>query len=366
MLYYILETRQSNPSSGPARQELRRKARRNPFSPSGQPPASLAFVNSFDGGTGMSILHRTKPQLARNGPVVLFDTAMTIAADVATLLDQFHAKRPVRAWSLIITLYGDAIVPRGGSLWLGSLSEIMALFRVDAGHVRTAMSRLTADGWLKRVKAGRNSYYRLTQREEGGFTAATQRIYFADEPDFNGRLRLALLGSGVVAAVRPALERAGFAALTPAIFIAFNEPAAKLPKSGGLFLLHAEADDSARALAAAAWKLDPIARHYRDFIARFAPLDAALVKRSRVEGDDALVARILLIHEFRRVVLRDPGLPAALLPADWPGAAARQLAGRLYRKLVDDSEAYLDAHAQDEKGPLPATKGSLRSRFASK
>ena len=291
---------------------------------------------------------------------------MPIATAVAALLDQFHTRRPMRAWSLIITLYGDAIVPRGGSLWLGSLSEIMALFRVDAGHVRTAMSRLTADGWLKRVKVGRNSYYRLTRREEGSFTAATRRIYFADEPDFDGRLRLALLGPGVAASVRPALERAGFAALTPAAFVACNEPSAKLPKADALFLLHAEADDTARALAVAAWKLAPISQHYRDFIVRFAPLDAALGKPGRIEAEDALVARVLLIHEFRRVVLRDPGLPAALLPAGWPGAAARQLAGRLYRKLAADSERYLDANAQDENGPLPAAEPDSRARFSPK
>ncbi|MDO8878637.1 MAG: PaaX family transcriptional regulator C-terminal domain-containing protein [Pseudolabrys sp.] len=321
---------------------------------------------SRDAGTGMSTMHQRKPQLAGNGSVVLFDTAMTISAAVATLLDQFHAKRPVRAWSLIITLYGDAIVPRGGSLWLGSLSEIMALFRVDAGHVRTAMSRLTADGWLKRVKVGRNSYYRLTRREEGSFTAATQRIYFAGEPAFDGRLRLALLGPGAAATARPALEHAGFAALTANAYVAFGEPRAKLPDIDGLFLLRADADEEAHALAAAAWKLGPIALAYRDFIDRFTPLDTALARRSRVEGDDALVARILLIHEFRRVVLRDPGLPAALLPADWPGAAARQLAGRLYRRLLDDSEAYLDVNALDQEGPLSAIDGNLRDRFVSK
>ena len=78
----------------------------------------------------------------------------------------------MRAWSLIVTLYGDAIVPRGGSLWLGSLTDIMVLFRIDAGHVRTAMSRLTADGWLERVKVGRNSYYRLSRRGQGSFSEA--------------------------------------------------------------------------------------------------------------------------------------------------------------------------------------------------
>jgi phenylacetic acid degradation operon negative regulatory protein len=36
--------------------------------------------------------------------------------------------------------------------------------------------------------------------------------------------------------------------------------------------------------------------------------------------------RTLLIHAYRRVLLRDPLLPAALLPLDWPGAAAMRYA----------------------------------------
>lgn len=295
-------------------------------------------------------------------------TSMPVSMTVSALLNHFHAKRPVRAWSLIITLYGDAIVPRGGSLWLGSLSEIMALFRIDAGHVRTAMSRLTADGWLEREKAGRNSYYRLTQREEGSFIAATRRIYFTHTPAFDGRLRLALLGPGVDdrSAAKPALERAGFAALTPTTYVAFADPSPPLPDTEGLFLVHADPADDMHALAAAAWKLGPLAAAYRAFIARFTPLDKALASSKTLGDADALIARILLVHEFRRIVLRDPGLPEALLPPDWPGAAARDLAARIYRRLVAASEAFLDAHAQDLKGSLPAPESAFSARFAIK
>ena len=30
-------------------------------------------------------------------------------------------ERPIRAWSWIVTIYGDVVVPRGGELALGSL-----------------------------------------------------------------------------------------------------------------------------------------------------------------------------------------------------------------------------------------------------
>src|SRR5207248_3923685 len=147
--------------------------------------------------------------------------SMPLATPVSALLDRFRASRPVRAWSLIVTLYGDAIVPRGGSLRLGSLTSIMALFGIDAGHVRTAMSRLVADGWLERERIGRNSHYRLSRREEASFLAATRRIYFAAERPFDGQMRLALLGRDVDdrSAVRPLLEREGFVALSPTVYV---------------------------------------------------------------------------------------------------------------------------------------------------
>ena len=67
---------------------------------------------------------------------------MPLSPPISALLKQFHARKAVRIWSLIVTLYGDAIVPRGGSLWIGSLIEIMALFRIDAGHVSVASQGL--------------------------------------------------------------------------------------------------------------------------------------------------------------------------------------------------------------------------------
>jgi phenylacetic acid degradation operon negative regulatory protein len=286
------------------------------------------------------------------------------SAAVAALVERFHRKPPVRAWSLIVTLYGDAIVPRGGSLWLGSLTDIMVLFRIDAGHVRTAMSRLTADGWLERVKVGRNSYYRLSRRGQGSFSEATRRIYFAHEPEFDGKLRIALLGPAVAdrARLRKRLEEAGFAALSPTSFVAWGKPVA-MPKTTDVFLVTANADKEAVALAEAAWKLAPIADGYHAFIDRFTPLATALDKGETLTDADALVARTLLIHEFRRIVLRDPGLPAALLPADWPGRDARALAGRIYRQVVGRAEAYLDTKATRQDGPLPPPGPDFASRF---
>src|SRR5918912_210393 len=167
---------------------------------------------------------------------------------LARIIDQLK-REPSRTGSIIITVFGDAIVPRGGSVALGTLLEFFAAIDSDSSVVRTAMSRLTADGWFEREKVGRNSFYRLVQRERLTFDIATKHIYGPPASDWTGRFELLLIANG-----------------------------------------------SDRGVA-----------------------------RDKLSDIEAFTARVLLIHQYRRVVLRDPLLPAALLPRDWPGRPARQL-----------------------------------------
>jgi phenylacetic acid degradation operon negative regulatory protein len=95
----------------------------------------------------------------------------------------------------------------------------------------------------------------------------------------------------------------------------------------------------------------------------FEPLRGWLDRRARLSDTEAFTARILLIHHYRRVVLRDPLLPTALLPEDWPGRAARNLCGEIYRGLLPASEQWLDRSGLNETGPLPAAGPELARRF---
>jgi len=61
--------------------------------------------------------------------------------------------------------------------------------------------------------------------------------------------------------------------------------------------------------------------------------------------------------------LPGPLLPGALLPAHWPGTAARQLCREIYRGLLPASEQWLDRHGSNENGPLPAAGKELGRRF---
>ena len=263
---------------------------------------------------------------------------------------------PSRTGSVVVTLYGDAVVPRGGSLWVGTVLEIFEALEVGGNVVRTAMSRLAADGWLERRRAGRNSYYRLAERGRTTFAAAARRIYGGRSPAWDGGLHLAVLGGG---GDRTALEEAGYAPLAPGVLVAATpEHPGALP--GAIHLRITGDPPELQALARQVWQTDRLLHGYERFLRAFEPLDGA----EHLSDLHALVARLLLIHEYRRVVLHDPLLPAALLPADWAGSRSRALCAQLYRRLLPPSERWLDAHALDENGALPPPAVPLDRRFS--
>lgn len=289
---------------------------------------------------------------------------------LARIVDQLK-RQPSRTGSLVITVYGDAIVPRGGSVWLGTLLSFFEALNIDHGGVRTAMSRLAADGWLERARVGRNSFYRLADKGRETFAAATRHIYAAQRPEWTGRFDLLLVpngnGGGDRDGLRENFRTAGFGSPVAGLWLA---PAGTPAPEGAEQAIRLEAevrtseiDGAVRHLIEASWPLERIAAAYRTFLKTFAPLHEWVRRDGELSDLDALVARILLIHQYRRIILPDPLLPDAMLPADWPGTAARLLCAEVYPSLLAGSERWLDAHASNEQGPLPAADNALWRRF---
>lgn len=283
---------------------------------------------------------------------------------LARAIDHLRAE-PSRTWSLVITFYGDAIVPRGGEVWLGTVLQFFAHLGIESGVVRTAMSRLAADGWLERRKVGRESFYGLPDRGRTTFLEAAAHIYHPTPPAWPGHFDLLLTSRGGPRhELRAAMQAAGFASVAPDAWVAPGDRAMPSKARGALrFELRGDVA-TARALAARVWPLDRMAAAYARFNAAFEPLRAALAGGRALTDLDALAARVLLVHAFRRVVLHDPLLPAAVLPDDWPGAAARALCADVYRRVLPASERWLDVNGRVAPDvPLPAARG-LGARFS--
>src|SRR5258707_12652479 len=119
--------------------------------------------------------------------------AKTSSTTVAELVARFRRQRPLRGGSLIVTLFGDAIMPRGGAVALRSLIDLTAPFGLNERLVRTATARLAQDGWLEGRREGKLSEYHLSDNGRERFAEATKRIYSGPDTAWSGRWTLAVL-----------------------------------------------------------------------------------------------------------------------------------------------------------------------------
>jgi len=295
---------------------------------------------------------------------------------VARWIRRSLAADPPRAKSLIVTVWGDAIAPHGGAAWLAGLIGLMAPFGINDRLVRTSVFRLARDGWLAATQHGRVSRYRLTPEGSRRFDEAYRRIYARPVEDWHGAWELVLadaLAPAVRRTLRDELGWAGFGALSPAAYLRPQVGARVLPSILGgrgvaphVVVTLAHDLPGQRPLAAAAehaWPLAALAADYRRFLQHF----GGVIERFRAGGahDPAqcFIVRTLLIHAFRRVMLRDPLLPPALLPLDWPGAAAYALCRDFYRLTHRCAEQHLLATLRGNGERLPPANAAFYARF---
>lgn len=279
-----------------------------------------------------------------------FDTSDRAAALLASLVAQ-----PPRAARFIVTIYGDVVVPRGGILWMGTLIEIANAAGLSESLVRTAVSRLVAAGQLIGERVGRRSYYRLTDRARIEFAAAEQVLFLGQEeaadwvffvpenPETPAPEGFALIGKGVC--------------LGPA------RPQQDLPP--GLVFRSQLADGTSMLpdYAALYWNLHEVSDAYARMIARFAPLAEICAAGVRLSPRDSLVARLILVDDFRAAVLRDPHLPAAAWPTERPSRQARALFASLYVALSPAADSHVGARFHNAEGLLPAEAPQIRDRL---
>ncbi|HKZ72478.1 MAG TPA: phenylacetic acid degradation operon negative regulatory protein PaaX [Steroidobacteraceae bacterium] len=299
-----------------------------------------------------------------------------LEAATRTLLRSFRSQRPLRGGSLLVTIIGDAIAPRGGAITLGSLIRLAAPFGLTERLVRTSVARLAHDDWLVARRNGRLSEYRLSAHGRRRFTEATRRIYGENPRDWSGRWTLVLLAPKVNGRARERLREEldwlGFGEPSPGVFAhPTRTPAdtrgqlASLSAVAHATVLEAQNGDpeADRRFAAAGWDLGELAKRYRRFVRLFEPIRSALVAGDEPDPRTAFVIRTLLIHEYRKIHLRDPLLPAQLLPRDWIGAEAYELCREAYARVFAPAETHLAAMAERIDAPLPPPSAETLRRF---
>jgi phenylacetic acid degradation operon negative regulatory protein len=293
----------------------------------------------------------------------------------AELLARFRRQRPLRGGSLIITLFGDSLLPRGGAAALGSLIELAEPFGLNERLVRTAAARLAKEGWLEGRRTGKLSEYRLSKHGRERFAEATKRIYSAPDTEWSGRWTLIVVPPMRAAErkeVRDELIWRGFGEISTHVFahpefdpkdLRSKAYAAGLLAKTIVFDAVLAAEDAPQRLVSLGWDLDDLGSRYQRFAIRFGRVQSALERRGGADDATCFIVRTLLIHEYRRLHLRDPLLPQQLLRPNWPGAQAAALCRDIYSRVFARSENYLSRTAATLAGPLPAADASVLRRF---
>lgn len=294
-----------------------------------------------------------------------------------------------KAKSLIVTCFGDAVLPHGGACWLGSLIRLVRPFGLGERLVRTSVFRLGREDWLTSTAVGRRSLYTVTAAGRRRFEAAGKRIYSGQQQSWNGQWTFVLAGDRNRPAEpkRPPGEGDAGAHLGRQLhWMGFGEVGQQLyahPVSdiGQLRLLLQDLEMGQDALIFRAtaepltgseplcalvrriWDLEKVAADYQAFLDLFRPVLSALSQAGDLPAELCFVARILLIHEYRRVVLRDPMLPEELLPGEWTGSAAWLLCRNLYRLTEARAERHLCEILETADGPVTRAHPPYFQRF---
>lgn len=270
------------------------------------------------------------------------------ASEIERHIARLHDNGRLRVWSLIITFFGDAVALRGGRVALSTLRDAMGLLDIEPGAVRTALSRLANEGWVERQREGRLSFYKLTDQGRAAFDEPTRRIYAAAARDWDGQWTVAIDADDNASL----LSDRGFVALGGKAWLRVGGDAGTLP--AGMLVISGKGSELPASLLSL-WQIDEHAAHYGAFIDNWQDFAAP----ETLSPGDAMAARTLLIHHWRRIVLRDPALPDVLLPDDWIGHKACKLVRQTYHDLLENSENWLN----DNGLPDQTRPGALQQRF---
>lgn len=271
-----------------------------------------------------------------------------------------HARprRGVNARSLLRTICGEYMHSAQGWTWTQTLVHALTLFGVDEGAARRALLRTADEGWLERRQDGRRVSWRLTPTGRALTMDARDRVFAfsSGRTDWNEEWLFLLLTTRderMRNLARRRLAWAGFGWLSTGLAISPHvereTEAARILDELDLELDAVSFRASIGAIGVSkhviteAWDLDDLADRYADFV--------ELPRQLRARTDpEVFVALTQLVHEWRRFVYLDPGLPLEFLPPRWIGLEARRVFDRHYARWQPPADEWFDRMNEEQGG----------------
>ncbi len=220
-----------------------------------------------------------------------------------------RALGPQKVWSMMISLFGDLAQGKGEVIEGPVLSHILTALDVKPEAARVALHRLRNDGWITSTKAGRISHHSLSAKGRNQTIAATPRIY-AQPSNVNDAWQVVFI-EDASAEANAAMLASGFSPIQPRLFAGSRD--LPTPKDA-LVMAGTQVPD---------WlcqSLRPIVllADYTALLAALTDLHEALPQGIDLSPLEIAILRCLIVHNWRRLVLKHPALPGALIAPHLP------------------------------------------------
>jgi phenylacetic acid degradation operon negative regulatory protein len=246
------------------------------------------------------------------------------------------------ARSLLLTVLGEFVLPRGDAVWTQVLIDVLGGLGVEHKSARQALARTAAEGLLVSDRSGRRVRWSLTNQGRRLLSDGAARIYGfgASSRPWDGRW-LVLLVSVPEARrqlrhrLRTRLAWAGMGSPSPGVWVS-PDPSKQDEVAGVIADLGLASVSSSfvgpfgaigeeRAVVDQAWDLAEVERAYEEFLEMFGEVVPS-------NPSEVMALQIHLVHAWRRFPFLDPRLPGELLPATWAGARAAELFTTLHTR----------------------------------
>jgi phenylacetic acid degradation operon negative regulatory protein len=285
---------------------------------------------------------------------------------------------PPRAGSLIVTVFGDSISQHGDAVWLGSLIKALEPIGLNSRQIRTAVFRLVKEDWLSCVKVGRRSYYSFTEFGFRQYAKSARRIYASQPIDWDGHWTLVMpvfASSELREELKRELSWLGFGAMMSGVMAhpcadqkSLTETLAGLKAADQTVVWRAASqeigfDHVLKRLTRESWYLAELDLRLKAFVEHFRPSLTALESVSELDVAQMFELQTLLVHEYRRIILKTTDLPSELLPTNWSGSVAVDLTARLYDRICEASADYLETVFEGPDGLLEKAVPTYYERF---
>lgn len=243
----------------------------------------------------------------------------------------------MRARSYLFTLFMEYLYPQNQA-WVGDLIRWMELLEFSEPAVRAAVSRSVRRGWIIPEKEGRRAYYRLSPRVAWQVEQVRERLYTYGS-SWDGQWRILIYAvpetkRTVRDRFRNELILLGFGTPAPGVWISPNgslEAARDLAGFYGLQnyveLFKAERISKTQPLELIekSFNLKAAQMRYRAFLANH--------QDPPQSSEEAFVRLTHMIHQARKNLFLDPGLPPELTPPGFLGGQAKERFLELYTAL---------------------------------